>query len=188
MGSYRQLTGMQKSPNRPDRVAPVPEDYEGASIPYRGTQGHGVEISKDAEYDPDDNKIEHDKANAIAYLPDPDDSIAEPIPVRVVQGESKRERLDWRPVRTRVTDQGQRIVNRHEKRRSLRIKVHYQTDGVDSNPIWLGNDAGVATYTGYQLDRGETLVDLHSTEDVWAICNPGESVEVSIMYEFGVEL
>lgn len=187
MGSYRQLTGMMKPPNRPDRVAPVPEHYEGENVPYRGTQTHGVAIPKDAEYESREFEFKQDDTK-IAYLPDPDDSIEDPIAVRIVQGDSRRERLDWRPARYRVTDQGQRILNRHEKRRDVRIKVHFQTDGVDSKPVYLGNDAGVQPYTGYQLDRGETLTPFNSTEDVWAICNPGESVEVSIMYTFGVEI
>lgn len=187
MGSYRQLTGMQTSPNRPDRVAPVPEHYEGSNIPYRGTETHGVPIPKDAEYDSREFEFKQDETKP-GYLPDPDDAIHDPIPVRLVQGDSKRERLDWRALRYRVTDQGARILNRHEKRKNVRIKVHFQTDGLDSKPVYLGNDSMVAPYTGFQLDRGETLFPFDSTEDVWAICNPGESVEISIMYTFGVEL
>jgi len=187
MGSYRQLTGMQKPPNRPDRLAPVPEHYEGTTLPYRGTETHGVPIPKDAEYDTREFEFKQDETK-VAYLANPDDSIDEPIPVRLVQGESKRERLDWRPLRYRVTDRGQQIVGRHDKRRSLRIKVHFQTDGVDSKPVYLGPDSGVSPYTSFQLDRGETTDALYTTEEVWAICNPGESVEISIMYEYGVEL
>ena len=187
MGSYRQLTGMMKSPNRPDRVTPVPEHYEGENVPYRGTETHGVAPSKGTEFHSREVEFVQDP-HEVEYLPDPDSVIHDPIPVRIVQGDAKRERMDWRAARYRVTDQGQRILGRHDKRRDVRIKVHFQTDGVDSKPIYLGNDAGVAPYTGFQLDRGETLTPFISTEDIWAICNPGESVEVSIMYTFGVEL
>lgn len=182
--AYRQLPGQADSSDRePERVKPVPEKYEGVNFPYRGIENHGVAAPKDAAYDT--REFQWDEEEQTDYeepLPE-----VEPIPVRVVT-ENARERLDWRAVRIRVNDQAQRILGRHEMRRAVRIKVHWQTDGVDSLPIFLGNDAGIQPYTGFQLDRGEMLYPFLSTEDVWAICNPGEQVEISIMYEFAVEL
>lgn len=182
--AYRQLPGQADGPSRePERVQPVPEHYEGVNFPYRGTEQHGVAVPEGAQYDTREFAYPEEAAEvAEPALPEPD-----PVLVKVVQ-DSARERLEWRAVRYRVTDQGQRILGRHEKRRGVRIKVHFQTDGVDSKPIYLGYDSGVQPYTGFQLDRGETLFPFTSTEDVWAICNPGESVDISIMYEYAVEL
>lgn len=182
--AYRQLPGQADSPSRePERVQPVPEQYEGVVFPYRGTEQHGVAVPDDARYNT--REFQYPEESPDEYLepePEPD-----PIPVRLVN-RTARERLDWRSARIRVTDRAQTIVGRHDRRKRLRIKVHYQTDGVDSNPVWIGQDDSVKPYTGYQMDRGETLDPFTSTEDVWAICNPGESVEVSVMYEYAVEL
>jgi len=190
MGSYRQLTGMQKSPDRPDRVAPLPEHYEGTNVPYRGTQNHGVEIPKDAEYETREFEFKQDETKPV-YLPDPDNDIAEPIPVRIVQGESKRERLDWRAVRFIVQDVPQQILGRHEKRRNVVIRVHdVKSDGTteNSDPIYLGNDSGLRPMLGFRIPAGAQFDSLRSTEDVWAVAEPGTQVEISIIYEFGVEL
>lgn len=182
--AYRQQPGQADSPSRePERVQPVPEHYKGVNFPYRGTQQHGVEVPEDSHYNTRDFQYPEEKPDE--YLP----AEPEPDPVIVkVVSDAARERLEWRQSRYRVTDQGQRILGRNDKRKAVRIKVHYQTDGVDSKPIYLGNDAGVQPYTGYQMDRGETLYPFTSTEDVWAICNPGETADVSIMFEFSVEL
>lgn len=190
MGSYRQLTGMQKSPDRPDRVQPIPEKYEGVTLPYRGTNDHGVPVAKDVDYDTREFEY-HQPDTEIGYLPDPDKDIPDPIPVRIVQGDSRRERLDWRAVRFLVGETAQQILGRHEKRRNVVISVHdVKSDGSTENtsPIYIGNDNGLRPMTGYRIGPGRTFDSLRSTEDVWAVTDPGSQVEISILYEFGVEI
>lgn len=182
--AWRQQPGQADSPKRePERIQPVTEEYAGVNFPYRGTEQHGVTVPENAKYDT--REFQYPEESPDEYMepePEPD-----PIPVRVVNS-SARERLEWRAARIRVTDQATTLVGRHDKRRRLRIKCHYQTDGVDSNPVWIGSDNGVKPFTGYQIDRGETIDPFTTTEPIWGICNPGESVEVSVMYEFAVEL
>jgi hypothetical protein len=184
--SYRQTQGQADSPDRPDRVAPVVEKYAGTNMPWRGTETHGVDVPADTVYDTlEAQRPWVDDDADIQYMAPEEEP--EPIPVKVVN-ETARERLAWRATRYRVTDSADMILGRHEKRRNVRIKVHFQTDGVDSNPIWIGGDDTVKPYTGYQMDRGEILFPFVSSEAVYAICNPGEQVEVSIMYDYAVEL
>lgn len=182
--AYRQLPGQADGPReRPEAVQPVPEHYEGVNFPYRGTEQHGVAVPEGTEFNTREFQYkEEDPEEYAEPLPEP-----EPIPVRVVTNHS-RERLAFRSARYRVTDQAEQLVGRHEHRRGIRIKVHWQTDAVDSNPVWIGHDDGVKPYTGYQLDRGEVVDGIMSTEPIYAVCNPGESVEVSVMYTYAVEL
>lgn len=178
---YRQQPGQADSPDRePERVQPVPEQYEGVNFPYRGTQKHGVEVPKDAQYDTREFEWDESAETPDEYMepePEPD-----PIPVRVVN-ESARERLDWRPVRHVVTDQGQRILNRHDRRGPVRI----QNMSLGSN-VYVGNDAGVQPYTGFRIKADSEIYPFTSTEDVWAIADSGETADICIMYEFSVEL
>lgn len=185
--AHRQLPGQASSP--PDRMGamqPVEEHVEGTVFPYRGMETHGVTPAK-VDYDTEKYQIDESDLGPEdpEYLPAEPEPI--PIPV-VVVNKSARERLSWRPVRFRVTDQGRQILGRNDKRKSVRLKVAFQTDGVDSKPVFIGEDSGVQPFTGFQVDRGETLFPITSTEEIWAICNPGESVDVFMIVEFAVEL
>lgn len=188
MGSYRQLLGMAApAKDRKDRVTPVEEHYEGTNFPYRGTEPHGVEPTPGVEYGDVQNEYTTDAATKIAYLPEPKED--DPVAVKIVQG-AKRERLDWRALRFFVTDVPQEIVGRHEKRRSLQIYVHEKkNDGTDNtDPIFVGPDSGLRPYTGFRIPAGSTMDTLHTTENVYAVCESGKTVEISIVYEYGVEL
>lgn len=190
-GSYRQRKGMQTPVDRPDRVKPVPDEIEGPNFPYRGAQTHGVDQSPGS--DPEryyENEEWDDGASAseMGYLPD--DKIDEPVPVRIVSATGK-ERRDWRATRVTVGDVAQQILGRHDKRLRTVITVHpVLNDGTTANtdPIYIGNDAGLRPYTGYRIAAGNTFDQLQSTEDVWAIADPGKTIEVSIITEFGVEI
>lgn len=177
--TYRQLPGQADSPDRePERVQPVPEHYEGVSFPYRGTQKHGVEVPGDTRYDT--REFQYITESPDEYMdPEPE---TDPIPVRVVNS-SARERLDWRATRFLVKDTAAQVLGRHDKRKAVRIRNHDTT-----NPVYIGNDAGMQSYTGYLIPGGTELYPFLSTEDVWAMSNSGTEVEISIMYEFAVEL
>lgn len=177
--AYRQLPGQADSPDRePERVKPVPESYEGVNFPYRGTEKHGVEVPSDAEYNT--REFQYEEESPDTYMePLPE---VEPIPVRVVNS-TARERLDWRATRFLVKDTAAQILGRHDRRKAVRIRNHDAT-----NPIYIGNDAGMQSYTGYLIPAGAELYPFLSTEDVWAVSNSGTEVEISIMYEFAVEL
>jgi len=186
-GSYRQRPGQQTPIERPDRVQPVPEHVEGPEFPYRGSETHGVDPTADpnAYYENTEWDDADDTEDPLPPLPEVD-----PIPVRIVQRDA-RERTEFRVQRFSVTDQVINLVGRHELRKNMRIRVHaFETDGITANtdPVYIGADNGVKSYTGFEIAAGTTERDLTSTEDFWAICNPGTAVEISIYYEFGVGL
>lgn len=189
-GSYRQRNGQAKSPDRPDMVKPVPDEIDGPNFPYRGYETHGVDegpgsADSEAYYA---NEQWDDGATEPGYLAD--EKVEEPVPVRLVAA-TGRERRDWRATRVPVGDYPQQILGRHDKRTRVVISVHpVLADGVTVNadPIYLGNDAGLRPYTGYRIGAGVTFDQLQSTEDVWAIADPGKTIEVSIITEFGVEI
>lgn len=190
-GSYKQRKGMADSPDRPDRVKPVEENVEGPNYPYRGSNTHGVDqgpgsADPEAYYD----NTEWDDGSPTGEGVIPDEKIEEPVPVRIVSA-TGRERRDWRATRTVVGDTPQQILGRHDKRLRTVITVHpVLADGTTANvdPIYIGNDAGLRPYTGYRIASGDTFDQLQSTEDVWAIADPGKTIEVSIITEFGVEI
>jgi hypothetical protein len=185
-GSYRQLPGQQTSIDRPDRVQPVPEHVKGPEFPYRGTETHGVDPNNDPGeyYEGDSWDDTDDTERPLPPIPEVD-----PIPVRIVQHES-RERTEFRVQRFSVTDQIQNLLGRHEMRKNLRIRVHaFKTDGTaNTDPVYIGADNGLKSYTGFEIAAGTTERDFSSTEDYWAIANAGTTVEISLYYEFGVEL
>lgn len=188
-GSYRQRKGQQTPIDRPDRVKPVPDSIEGPNFPYRGAETHGVDQGPNPpEYYENEQWDDGASATEMGYLPD--DKIEEPVPVRIVSATGK-ERRDWRATRVVVTDQAQMILGRHDKRLRTVITVHpFAADETtaNTNPIYIGNDAGLRQYTGYRIGAGTTFDTLMSTEDVWAIAPVGTSVEVSVITEFGVEI
>jgi len=176
---YRQLPGQADSRDRePERVQPVPEHYKGVNFPYRGIELHGVEVPEDAHYDT--REFQYEEQEPTEYMsPEPE---PEPVLVKVVR-ETARERLDWRVIRFNVNERAQQIAGRHETRKTLRIRNHDET-----NAIYIGNDAGLQSYTGYLIPAGAELYPFCSTEDVWAVCESGATAEISILFEFAVEL
>lgn len=181
MGSYRQLEGMQNSPERDDRVTPVAEHVEGVVNPYRGMETHGVDPTKGVDAQQDYELQDYTDENGdIIYAPEEEEP--EPVAVRIVQGHSGKERLDWRALRVVATEIGQQLVGRHDRRRS--ITVHVDTG---SQSVYLGPDSGVSTYTGYKLLAGESLV-LRTTENIWAITAPTEQSNISVAWEYGLEI
>jgi hypothetical protein len=187
-GSYRQTKGQADSPERPDMVKPVPEQVQGPAFPYRGSNTHGVDPTKGvnlSEYY--ENNEFDDEEDTGQPLPPQDET--DPVPVRIVQ-HSARELAQFRTVRFSVTGP-QQILGRHEKRSAVYIKVHkVLADGstVNTDPIYVGSDSGISTYTGYRLDVGDNFPPINTTEDIWVTCDPTKVIEVSVIYEFGVEL
>lgn len=180
-GNYKQRKGMQTPPDRPDRVEPVPEHYEGENYPYRGTQTHGVNptpgVDADAYYGIgmwDDG--EHETIKTL-----PEEKVVEPVPVMVVQREG-RERLDWRAGRFLVQSIPQEVAGRLETRRSLRLK-----NASEDKIIYIGPDSGLKPMTGYPLGPGED-VHIFSTENVFAVTDGTDIAELGILTEYAIQI
>jgi len=179
MPNWMQRKGMQTPPERPDRVKPVPEKIEGIYYPYRGTENHGVKQPNPEAVD-DYYESEHWDDGDVPRVLEPEPE-PEPVPVRVVQ-ETARERLSWRSIQVPVTDVKSQVVGRHEKRRNLIIR-----NPSTSSDVFIAEDQSVSTYTGYLLEQGQEIT-LRTTEEVYAVCAPGENTVLHIAYEYAVEL
>jgi hypothetical protein len=185
--AYRQREGQQTPPERPKALPPALEKVKGKWLPYRGSNDHGVKIpdNQDPEAYYENSEAEHETGDGV-YVPEHVEH--DPVPVRIVQGTSAKEQLNWRAVRVPVTDVGSRILGRHDKRRNVTI-TNQKTGGTYpyGNAVYVGPDSGISPYTGYQLLGGDSIT-LRTTEDIWAICDSGNTAELSIAFEYGVEI
>jgi hypothetical protein len=180
--AHRKLPGQADSRSRePERVQPVPEQYEGVNFPYRGIETHGVPVPENVKYDTREFAYpEEEPETPESALPEPD-----PVLVRVVD-RSARERYVWRCSQFTVTEQAQQILGRHDKRRNVRIRNQGGADGGAS--VYIGYDDMVKTYTGYLIPTFTEIFPVTSTEEIWAVCAPGTDSTIYIMYEVAVEL
>lgn len=179
--AFRQLPG-QGAPADPEKrpVEPRPESVEGVSFPYRGSEQHGVKADTNPDLYDDSGRYSLNFEPDVVPAPiEPEDP---PIAVRVVQ-EHRRERLEWRAGNVLVGEgKALQIVGRLSARRRLTI-----VNNDAANSVYIGADDGVKDYTGYELKAGQD-VSFTSTEDVWAIAAAGQTVKVSFLYEYAVEL
>lgn len=166
-----------------EHYAPVPghEHDETNFIPYRGEESHGVEYtSKPDDFDPL-------KRDAYAYpqvekvVPVHDESNIQPIPVRVVDDTpllTSRKKFATGSVPLNNTQlQASMVVGHRQNRGTLRLynagtsTVYISPDVSISNPIM-----GFAVASGQQFE-------MHTTEAVYAICDPAGSTAVLNWYE-----
>lgn len=184
--SYRQRPGQQTPVERPTALPPALEKVKGKWLPYRGSNDHGVKIPDNQDPEAYYENTEYDDETQTGYLPEPTEH--DPVPVRIVQGNSAKEQLNWRSLRVPVSDVGSRILGRHDKRRNVTI-TNQKTGGSYpyGNAVYIGPDSGISAYTGYQLLGGDSIT-LRTTEDIWAICDSGNAAELSIVFEYAVEI
>lgn len=178
MGSYRQLLGMQKAPERPERVEPVPEHYAGTNFPYRGTETHGVKPDPNVDYSDPEIRYDPEHDGDVNYVPEPVEH--DPIPVRIVN-ENPTEIREFRSARFTVGSPAVQLLGKHDARYRTRIR---NTDAV--NAIYIGPDSSVNSYTGYKLPAGAEIDGLTTTQEVWATTGDETTADISIMYEFAV--
>jgi hypothetical protein len=184
-GSYRQRPGMMSSPNRPQAIQPIPEEYAGINFPYRGPQNHGVEhpdnVDPEAYYDNDQYDDGPDKVPTLPPEKEPD-----PINVRVVN-ESARERYAIRTYTFPANGQtAQQMCGRNDRREKVLIKNHTGA----TNDLLIGPGSGLDPITGYVLEPGQE-VELHTTEEIYVIAAGGDAntlVTASVLEEVSVEL
>lgn len=185
MGSYRQLIGMMKSPERPQAIPPVPEEYEGTNYPYRGIESHGV--AETPGVDPEEY-YEHDKWDAGPAHPASLEAEKEPDPVKVkVVNETARERFAFRAFQFPANGlTAQQFLGRNDKRSVVKIKL---VTGGSTNVI-VGHDNGVKPTTGYIIQPGQET-SIRTTEELFCIADKGgatDYVTFHVLEEVSVEL
>lgn len=154
---------------------PAAEVYAGENFPYRGIETHGVKPTADPTNMPDwrsDGRL-------VPVLTVPPNVEIEPVPVRIVN-EGSREIKRWRNSTYLVPDTAVQIVGRDRTRTRVLIRNVSTAD-----PIFIGTDSSLTPTFGYVLDFGATL-ELFSTEEIWAIANPTDSVSLNILVEYSV--
>lgn len=184
MGSYRQLTGMQTPPDRPQAIPPVPEEYEGVNFPYRGVGNHGVEPTKgvdpEAYYDRTSYDMDPDNFESLPPEKEPD-----PVPVRIVN-ENARERYHFRTVSMTIptTSDTVELCGRNDNRSLLRIRV----PGSSPGSIVFGGSRNLSPGTVYTLAAGQEI-EFRTTEPVFVnASNPAQAPTLMFIETYTVGL
>ena len=164
MGSYRQLTGMQTPPDRPNAIVPVPEDYEGTNFPYRGVGNHGVEptpgVDPEAYYDRTSYDMNPDKFESIPAEKEPD-----PVPVRIVN-ENARERYNFRTGTMQLLPNADpvELFARNDNRSLVRLRV----PGTSSGSFLVSHNRSMAAGMSYTLSPGNEI-EFRTTEPIYVV-------------------
>lgn len=184
-GTFRQRPGMQKSPDRPEAVTPVPEEYEGTNFPYRGIENHGVAptvgVNPEDYYDHDQWTAGPEKIDSEPPDPEPD-----PVKVKIVN-ETARERFAFRTYQFLAEgERAHQFIGRNDKRSTVRIKV----EAAATTGVLVGTDPGIDFITGYLVEAGQELV-VRTTEEMYCLATKGSAGAFQAFYvleEFSVEL
>lgn len=156
---------------------PTMEHYAGDNNAWRGTEMHGVATKEHAtSYDPGVHSEEN--AHVISEHHDPIEH--DPIDVRIVN-EFNEEVRDFRAVQFPVGAIAQAIVGAHPKR----LKVLIRNPSANVNPVYIGQDPTVASFTGFGLYPGQEL-SLSAGRAIYAVSPLGATLH--IIDEFSIEL
>lgn len=108
-----------------------------------------------------------------------DEDASEPLPVTIVDSPAPREAWRWSGSRYPINaDRATRVAGQDLVRR--RIVLH---NNDSANSVFLLSNITQPVWSAYQLAPGETLELLHNG-DVWAICDTGDTAELSVASEF----
>lgn len=179
----RQVTS--KPVDRPTPIAPVPEEYAGDNLPYRGTNNHGVDGSEDWRETSEDGPLRSDGRLVDVY--EHDEPQPEPIPVYLVN-QSSRERRAFRVVTAYAggSNRGtaRAVLGMDETRTKATIRCPEW-----GSPIYLNDAPETATAQyGFPLLAGATY-QTESQEPVYAYCpaSPDDQL-TAIAVEYRISL
>lgn len=171
-----------------EAIAPVPENYVGDNIPYRGTVNHGVPV--DEPFIDTDELMEEENPEP-EYAPPVEEQ--EPVPVRIVQ-ETDRERRYWRGNGYTVGTTPICVLSRNDRRRQAEIRNIIGTAGgsttlhVSHTQEKVGWSMGNPQFDNVIIGSGGTPLVIHSTEPVWVSSDSdAEPTRVCVIEEFAVE-
>lgn len=111
-----------------------------------------------------------------------DEAVVEPIPMYMVGKLPKDDSFtDWSSNRYVVHDDPVQIAGDNRNRTRLFVQNHSMADN-----IFLLRKATDSTFTGYRLNAGGSVEMFHSAA-VWARCDDGDAIELSILDEFTLD-
>lgn len=172
-----------KPVDRPTPIAPVPEDYAGDNVPYRGVVDHGAPVDDNFRDPETDMPVRPDGRLVDVY--EHEETHHEPIPVYIVN-RSSRERRTFRSVTAYAggTNFGARQILGQDETRT-RATIRNNSLGVD---LWISDTAAGATdYSGYLIKQDETYTT-ESQEPIYAWVNNADGMRVPIAVECRVSL
>lgn len=183
-GSYRQRPGMQTPPDRPQAIAPVPENYVGVNFPYRGIGTHGVVPTQDVDPEEYYDHTSYDM-NPDNFKTLPPEKEPEPVPVKIVN-DSARERYMFR-TQTLVIPVGSdvvQLVGRNDRRNMVRLRI----PGSSAGSIIFGGDRNLSVGFGYTMATG-TELEFRTTEPVYVVAaNTAQAPTVMVLETYSVQL
>lgn len=173
-----------KPVNRPEPITPVPEDYAGDNLPYRGINDHGVSVDEHWRSPSQDMGVRPDGRLVDVY--EPEEHHQEPIPVYLVN-RSSRERRAFRPVVAyaggTTFGQARQILGQDETR--TKATIFNKSVGID---LWISDAPETANaMSGFYVKDGTSYVT-ESQEPVYASAVQANDLPVYIAVEYRVSL
>ena len=147
-------------------------------IPYRGIETHGVKPDAVPDVDPD----EADYGATRAVPIEPEDKEPDPIPVKIVSGDSAKEINKWstyREVATGNSRVARRVVGYDENRSGGQLKNMHAAD-----TLYVFPDNFTDIGYGWPIAAGATF-DLSDTE-VWALAGGANDIPIAVMVKYTV--
>lgn len=160
-------TSRRQDTERPTPIAPVPEDYAGDNLPYRGTEQHGVSVAEHWRDTSEDMSLRPDGRLVDVY--EPEETAHEPIPVYIVN-QSSHERRAFKVINAYATG-----TNNGTTGRMILPRDDGRTQATIRNPgggqhINISNSADLCNSTfGFTVLTGSTYVT-QTQEALYAAC------------------
>lgn len=175
-------TSRRRDAERPTPITPVPEDYAGDNIPYRGVVPHGAPVKDDWRDPETDMPVRPDGRLVDVY--EHEEPAPAPIPVRII-GSDSDERPTFRTMRMHLRDGVPvLLLGRDYRRQTVTIRndtagkfllIANAQDQIQMNAYRLAQ----ANFSGLTLGKG-------GAEDIWVASEDGTEMDVTVVWETSI--
>ena len=190
---YNPHTGMRVNvehtdnpPERSERDTPRDEHAEGINFPYRGSEQHGVAYNQEIPEELEGSPSHEDLSLVLPPHYAPRAHRPKPVPVEIITAGTCERRM-WQADQFLVNDGSVNaplmIVGRQDNREYVTIRNMDPT-----NAIYIGPTPNVNQNTGFQIAAGTSTNRLYTTEAIYAVAATGDTVQVSVMWEYAVKV
>lgn len=172
----QQNRSRQSDADRPVAIAPIPEEYEGDNIPYRGVVNHGVAVDESWRNTSEDMPVDPDGRLVDVY--DAEETAPDPIPVYIVN-RSSSERRAFRVVIAYAGQQPATVVGQDDSR----SKVTIRNTNVGATVYIAERPESANVAFGWPLTEGQTYVS-ESQEAIYVYADSAVPLPVLAAVEF----
>lgn len=153
-----------------------PRQVRDSVFPYRGQEMHGVAPVDDPWQRGDD---EHEFAdNPAPSVVDPE---PEPVPVRIVRGNTAREIRSWNATQMMADGTPRQLIGRNQSR----TKVHVKNLSAEV-AVYIGRQNTTNYMSGYPIDPGQSI-SLESTDEIFGVTgDTTKTALIALMWEHTV--